>query len=92
MLAVALGDFLTGAGMLSSKSHLTTGELALHFRVAVWQVRRAVDALAAPILRAGLYRLVPRSLLADVETELRRRHYLREADGQPSTAVEGGAP
>jgi hypothetical protein len=62
----------------NQKSHLTTGELSAHFGVAVWQARRAVDALDAPILRAGLYRLVPRDLLPQVEVGLRRRGYLRE--------------
>jgi hypothetical protein len=64
--------------MLSCKSHLTTGELAAHFGVAVWQVRRAVDALDSPILRAGLYRLVPRDLLPAVEAALGRKGYLRQ--------------
>jgi len=64
--------------MLPDRSHLTTGDLAVHFGASAWQIRRAVDALESPVLRAGLYRLVPRDLLPQVEAELKRRGYLRE--------------
>jgi hypothetical protein len=58
--------------------HLTTGEIAAHFEVKSWQARRAVDALGQAIPRAGLYRLVPRDLLPQIEAELRRKGWLRE--------------
>jgi hypothetical protein len=63
---------------MTTKTHLTTGESAAHFGVAGWQIRIAVDALDAPIPRAGLYRLIPRELLPAVEAELKRRGYLPE--------------
>jgi hypothetical protein len=63
---------------VTTKTHLTTGELAAHFGRPGWQIRNAVDALDIPIPRAGLYRLVPRELLPHIEAELRRRGYLPE--------------
>jgi hypothetical protein len=63
---------------MTTKTHLTTGELAAHFGRPGWQIRNAVDALGASIPRAGLYRLVPRELLPAVEAELKRRGYLPE--------------
>jgi hypothetical protein len=62
--------------VLPTKPHYTTGELCAHFGVSAWQARRAVDSLGNLILRAGLYRLVPRDLLPAVEAELRRKGYL----------------
>jgi hypothetical protein len=64
--------------VLPDSAHLTTGDLTAHFGVAAWQIRRAVDALGLAIPRAGLYRLVPRDLLPQIEAELRRRGWLRE--------------
>ncbi len=55
---------------------LTTSELARLYNIADWQARRAADALGNRVKRAGLYRLIPRSTLALVEAELRRRGWL----------------
>ena len=63
---------------MAASSHLTIGQIARKYHVAVWQARRAVDALDAEIPRAGLYRLVPCDLLDQGEAELRRRGYLLE--------------
>jgi hypothetical protein len=59
-----------------AKTHLTTREVAQHHGVADWQARRAVDALDAPIPRAGLYRLVPAELLDRVRDQLVKMGYL----------------
>jgi hypothetical protein len=59
-----------------TKTHLTTCEVAKHHGVADWQARRAVDALDAPIPRAGLYRLVPIELLDRVREQLVKMGYL----------------
>ena len=45
---------------------LTTGQIAEIFRAPEWKVRRIVDRLDVEIPRAGLYRLVPRELLAEI--------------------------
>jgi hypothetical protein len=63
---------------VADKTHYTTSELAGHFGVADWQVRRAVDALGAEVPRIGQYRAVPAELLERVRLELLRRGYLRE--------------
>jgi hypothetical protein len=63
---------------MQNDSFSTIGDIALRFGVAEWQARRAVDALEAEIPRAGLYRLVPHSLLCRLETELKRRGYLKD--------------
>jgi hypothetical protein len=63
-----------------SRTYLTTSEIAERFPgVAGWQVRRTLDGMGLEIPRAGLYRLVPKELLPQVEAELRRRGYLPEA-------------
>jgi hypothetical protein len=66
---------------MNVKSFLTTKEIAIRFGVEQWQARRAVDALAQEIPRAGLYRLIPFGLLARVEDELKRRGYVPEEAG-----------
>jgi hypothetical protein len=58
---------------------LTVGQLAERFSIPEWLARRVVDALGADVPRAGLYRLVPRSLLGKIEAELRRRGYVSAA-------------
>lgn len=60
--------------------HYTTSEVAERLGVAGWQARRAVDALGIEIPRAGLYRLVPASLLGSVKEQLRRMGYLPPAE------------
>jgi hypothetical protein len=62
--------------VMTTQSHLTTGDIALFYGAAHWQVRRVVDSLGEQIPRAGLYRLVPRTLLDRIGTELRKRGYL----------------
>jgi hypothetical protein len=57
---------------MDHKTHLTTGEIAAEFDVPGWLVRRAVDALGEEIPRAGLYRLVPLSLLDRVREEIQK--------------------
>lgn len=42
-----------------------------------WKVRRVVDALGTEVHRAGLYRLVPRSMIGDIIKELRRQGWLQ---------------
>lgn len=56
---------------------LTLGDVARHFDVELWQVRRLFQRgfLPAPA-RAGLYRIVPPADLAKIEAALRRAGYL----------------
>ena len=63
---------------MAQTTYLTIGELAKLFGIAQWQARRAVDGLKAEIPRAGLYRLVPRSLLPVLTAELDRRGWLSD--------------
>jgi hypothetical protein len=44
------------------------------------QATHAVDALRTEIPRAGLHRLVPNRLLCRLETELKRRGYLKHLE------------
>jgi hypothetical protein len=53
-------------------SHLTVGEVARIFQAPEWRVRKIVDSLGPEIPRAGLYRLVPRSMLAAIGAKLQR--------------------
>ena len=55
---------------------LTVGEVATIYGVPAWKIRRLVDAMDAEIPRAGLYRLIPRSLLGRIAIELERRAWL----------------
>jgi hypothetical protein len=63
----------------ATKAYLTTGEVAAYCRSPVWLVRRVVDALGEPVPRLGAYRLIPATLLARIEAEVRRRAGQREA-------------
>lgn len=68
---------------MTASTHLTTGELHDLYSglVPVWQLRRVIDALGGEAIpRAGLYRLVPRSMLPRIEDELRRRGLLPEPE------------
>ena len=58
---------------MAKEATFTTGELAARFGVPGWRIRRAVDALGDAVPRAGLYRLVPQSLLGRLAKELRKR-------------------
>ncbi len=55
-----------------SGDYWTIGQLAQHFGEPHWRVRRVVDAINAELPRAGLYRLVPANLVAEVGQRLRR--------------------
>jgi hypothetical protein len=49
---------------------LTVGELARLTGHPLWRIREVVDGLGVTILRAGQYRLVPRSLVPDIRRKL----------------------
>ena len=53
-------------------THLSIGEVARLYRVPQWRARRVVDAIEPNLPRCGLYRLVPRELLKQIEAELQR--------------------
>ena len=61
---------------------LTITQVAAHFGVPAWKVRRLVDSLDIEIPRAGLYRLVPRETLARIGDELGRRRQLEAKAGK----------
>jgi hypothetical protein len=61
---------------MAPQDYFTTREIAGSHGIAIWQVRRAVDALGVLIPRIGLYRAVPRRLLPRLRRELRRRGWL----------------
>jgi hypothetical protein len=52
------------------KDFLTVGEIAAQYHEPLWKVRQIVDALDTPVPRAGLYRLIPRELVAVVAARL----------------------
>ena len=53
---------------------LTTGELCERYGIRDWQARRALDALAAGVVkRIALYRLLPEEHFGLFEAELKRR-------------------
>jgi len=52
---------------------LTIPQVAARLGVPDWKVRRIVDSLEVEIGRAGLYRLVPPSLLGRISNELQRQ-------------------
>jgi hypothetical protein len=54
------------------RDHLTTGQVAEIFQEPEWKVRRIVDSLDVEIPRAGLYRLVPRSMLTAIGEKLQK--------------------
>lgn len=63
-------------------SHLTTGEVAAIYAAPEWQIRKIVDSLSAngaEIPRAGLYRLIPRTMLPAIGQELQARAAGRRA-------------
>lgn len=62
------------------KTHYTAPEIARLYGVAIWQARRAVDGLGETIPRAGLYRLVPREMLARVKARLMECGHLDERE------------
>ena len=63
--------------MANSSGVLTMGEVALHFRVPVWQVRRLFERQLLPDApRVGPYRVVKAEDLPEVKAALRRAGYL----------------
>ena len=55
---------------MAQPKFLTIGQLADELQQPEWKVRRIVDSLGQDIPRAGLYRLVPRSLIPTVAASL----------------------
>lgn len=71
---------------MASGDLLTVGDLAEIFGVDQWRVRRAVDSVECGVVRAGLYRLIPRSQLAPVVVELQRRGWLENPEKSEEVA------
>ena len=65
---------------MSQPYHLTVGQVAGIYGVPDWKIRRLVDSLDADIPRAGLYRLIPRSLLGTIAIELQRQGWLPKGE------------
>lgn len=72
-----------------SHSHLTVGEVAGIYDVPSWKIRRIVDSLDIEIPRAGLYRLIPRTLLGRIAVELEQRRRIVPAERQPQERDAG---
>lgn len=68
---------------MSTGDLLTVGDVAAIFGVDQWRIRKAVDAIECGVVRAGLYRLIPRSQVATIAAELHRRGWLPEVRGVP---------
>lgn len=60
---------------------LTIGQLSRRYSAPAWLIRFIVDRLGT-VPRIGQYRIVPPSMLPQIETELRRRGYLEEKGGR----------
>ena len=61
---------------------LTIPQVAARCGVPDWKVRRIVDSLGIEVQRAGLYRLIPSSMLGSIADELRRQGWpVRDEDG-----------
>jgi hypothetical protein len=58
---------------VNQPSHLTVGKVAEILQAPEWKIRRIVDSLDAKIPRAGLYRLVPWSMLPTIGAKLGER-------------------
>jgi DNA-binding transcriptional MerR regulator len=68
---------------------LTVGDVARHFGVPTWKVRRLYErGLLPPPVRAGLYRLVSADGLVEVEAALKRAGYL-PAEAEAVASVLG---
>lgn len=62
-----------------TKTLLTMGDIARHYGLDTWQVRRLFERkMLPPALRCGLYRVVPVTELPNVEAALRGAGYLHE--------------
>ncbi len=60
--------------------HFTTGKVAALLGAPTWKIRRILDGLDPHLPRAGLYRLVPESLLGKVSEELQKRGRLQQEE------------
>ena len=60
-------------------SNLTVGQVADFFQAPEWKIRRIVDSMGTDIQRAGLYRLIPRSMLPAIGAKLQGVESAREA-------------
>ena len=56
----------------------TIGDLARRFRQSNQKIRRIVDSLGGGVPRAGLYRLVPESMVDEISKRL-------QSDSKPAT-------
>ena len=70
---------------MTSRTHLTVGQIADIYAVPAWKIRRVVDSLWPDISRIGQYRSVPRELLGMIAAELQRQGWLPMA--QETTAT-----
>jgi hypothetical protein len=65
---------------------LTIPQVAARFGAPDWKVRRIVDSLGIVVQRAGLYRLIPSSMLGSIADELRRQGWpVRDEDANPKS-------
>jgi hypothetical protein len=58
---------------MCQSSNLTTGQVAAIFATPEWKIRRIVDSMGPEIQRAGLYRLIPRSMLPAIGARLQNK-------------------
>ena len=77
---------------MSPASHLTIGQVAKIFGVGEWRIRRIVDSLSPEVQRIGLYRLVPRTMLAEIGVKLQPPKPPEVAAGQPTAAASEVTP
>ncbi len=52
---------------------LTVGQVADFFQTPAWRIRRIVDTIGDEVPRAGLYRLIPRSMLPAIAARLQKQ-------------------
>jgi AraC-like DNA-binding protein len=70
---------LNWKGNMNNPPFLTVGDLAQHFKVSSWKIRRIFErGLLPQPLRLGLYRAIPSADLHKVERALREAGYLAE--------------
>jgi len=76
---------------MANQIQLTTGDVARHYGVATWQVRRLFESgrLPEPETRAGQYRLVSADDLPRVGEALAEAGYLKaDKTDAPTSRVE----
>jgi hypothetical protein len=64
---------------MCQSSNLTVGQVAEIYAVPEWKIRRIVDSMGTEIQRAGLYRLIPRSMLPAIGMKLQGAKSAQEA-------------